>query len=80
MEIRIRGLDLFEALEEISYRLEECQIKGIPEISIINGYRKGQVLKNYIQSGVFLKEMKRGGFRLKRIESSNPGVSSFTFN
>ena len=80
MEIRIRGLDLFEALEENSYRLEECQIKGKPEISIINGNRKGQVLKNYIQSWVFLKEMKREGFRLKRIESSNPGVSSFTFN
>jgi len=80
MEIRIRGLELWEALEEISYRLEECQIKGIQEISIIHGYRKGQVLKNYIQSEGFLKEMKREGFRLKRIESSNPGVSNFIFN
>ncbi|KKL91293.1 hypothetical protein LCGC14_1896160 [marine sediment metagenome] len=41
MEIRIRGLELWEALEEISYRLEECQIKGVQEISIIHGYRKG---------------------------------------
>ena len=80
MEIKIRGLELWEALEEISYCLEECQIKGIQEISIIHGYRKGQVLKNYIQSEGFLKEMKREGFRLKRIESSNPGVSNFIFN
>ena len=46
MEIKIRGLELWEALEEISYHLEECQTKRIQEISIIHGYRNLKFNKN----------------------------------
>lgn len=77
MEVDIHGFELWEAIEEIIYYLEECKVREIQEISIIHGYHSGQVLKNYIQSEGFLKEIAREGFRLKMKESSNIGVSCF---
>jgi DNA-nicking Smr family endonuclease len=77
MEIDLHGMELWEALEEILYHLEECQAKGIHELSIIHGYHGGGILKNHIQSDKFIKEMKREGYQLQRKESSNPGVSCF---
>ena len=66
-----------DALDEISYLLKDCDTRGIREISIIHGFHGGQVLKGYIQSEGFLKEMAKEGFRLKRKESGNQGVSCF---
>jgi len=77
VEVDIHGFELWEAIEEIIYYLEEYKVRGIQEISIIHGYHSGQVLKNYIQSESFLKEIAREGFRLKMKESSNIGVSCF---
>ena len=77
MEINLHGFELWEAIDEIIYKLEEYQAKGIREITLIHGYHKGQVLKNYIQSERFLIEMSKEGFKLKRIENPNAGVSSF---
>ncbi len=77
MEIDLHGLELWDALEEILHHLEECRVKGIQEISIIHGYHGGRILKNYIQTDGFIKEMKREGYQLKRKESSNLGVSCF---
>ena len=72
MEIDMHGFELWEALEEIVFYLEECKAKDIKEISIIHGFHGGKVLKNYIQSEGFLKEMAREGFQLERKENSNP--------
>jgi len=76
MELVLHSYELWVALEEILYHLEECQAKGIREISIIHGYH-GKVIKRYIQSEGFIKEMARDGFQLERKSSSNPGVSCF---
>lgn len=54
MEIDLHGLELWEVLEEIVYKLEECKTRGIREITLIHGFHRGQVLKNYIQSEGFL--------------------------
>ena len=77
MEIDLHGLELWEALEEIVYKLEECQEKGIQEITLIHGFHKGQVLKNYIRSEGFLKDMAKDGFKLKNKDNPNSGISSF---
>ena len=52
-------------------------MKGIREITLIHGFHKGQVLKNYIQSEGFLKEMAKEGFELMRKDTTNRGTSSF---
>ena len=77
MEIDLHGLELLEALDEIAYKLEECQMKGIREITLIHGFHKGQVLKNYIRSEGFLKEMAKEGFKLKKNINPNSGTSRF---
>ncbi len=77
MEIDLHGLELWEALEEIVYKLEECQTKSIREITLIHGFHRGKVLKNYIQSEGFLKEIVKEGFKLKKKNNPNSGASSF---
>jgi len=77
MEIDLHAFELWDAIEEVVYKLEDCKIKGVQEISIIHGYKSGHVLKNYFQSDGFLIEMAREGFKLKRKQSSNPGFSVF---
>ena len=77
MEIDLHGLELWEALEEIVYKLEECKTRGIQEITLIHGFHRGKVLKNYIQSKGFLKEMEKEGFKLKKKNNPNSGASNF---
>ncbi len=77
MEIDVHGMYLEEAIEEIIYCLDECNLKGINRISIIHGHKHGSVIKSYIQSEGFLKEIEREGYILKQEESSNPGISIF---
>ena len=57
--------------------LEECKINGDGEITIIHGYKHGQVLKNYFRSNKFLVEMAREGFQLKMKAISDSAISSF---
>ena len=77
MEINLHGFTLNDALDEICYRLEECQASGHQEITLIHGHRHRAVIKEYIRSEGFIREMQRNGFRLKRKKTSNPGVSHF---
>lgn len=77
MEIDLHGLELWAAIEEVLYHLEECHAKGVREISIIHGFHGGQILKNYFQSDGFLSEMARNGFKLLRKESPYQGMSCF---
>ena len=78
MEINLHGFTLADALDEICYRLEECHASGEQEISLVHGHRHGAVIKDYIRSEGFLREMRRNGFELKRKRTSNPGISHFT--
>jgi len=66
-----------DALDEIVYFLDDCSAKGIKEISIVHGFHGGQVLKSYIQSEGFLKEMAKQGFKLQRKKSNNSRESCF---
>jgi len=77
MKIDLHRYELWEALDEIVLVLEECKIKGDSILELIHGFKQGQVLKNYIQSEGFIKEMAREGFNLTRSQTSNPGVSIF---
>ncbi|MBD3200657.1 MAG: hypothetical protein GF316_11625 [Candidatus Lokiarchaeota archaeon] len=77
MELDIHGMTLLEAIDEIVYSLEECRTKGDNEMNIIHGFRHGKVLKDYVQSKGFIKEMKKAGFTLIRKESQNQGQSLF---
>ena len=77
MEIDIHGMRLWEAIDEIIYRLEECRTQEVKTITIIHGYRHGRVLKDYIQSRGFIREMKREGFHLKKQRSRWQGATTF---
>jgi len=65
MKIDLHGLSLWEAKEELIYKFLEAKGRGIHKITIIHGYKKGEVLKNYIRSKNFLKEMDKEGFKIK---------------
>jgi len=77
LEINVHGHELWGAIDEILSALEECKINGNGEINIIQGYKHGQVLKNYFRSNKFLVEMAHEGFRLKMKDISDPAISSF---
>ncbi len=77
MKKDLHGYELWEALDEITLVLEECKLNGDSQLELVHGFRQGQVLKNYIQSEGFIKEMAREGFKLIRKQSPNPGVSIF---
>ncbi|TXT57122.1 MAG: hypothetical protein BAJALOKI1v1_1870001 [Promethearchaeota archaeon] len=77
MEIDIHRMDLWEAIDEIIYLLEECQIHKERTITIIHGYRHGKILKDYIHSEGFIREMKKAGFSLKKKTIRNQGATTF---
>lgn len=77
LELDLHGMELYEALEEIAFCLEECKVSGTTEITLVHGYHGDAVLKNYIQSAGFLKEMQKEGHTLRNIGSPNPGCTTF---
>ena len=77
MEIDLHGFELWDAIDEILYKLEECKIKGERELLLVHGYKSGQVLKNYLRSKRFLTEMAQEGYNLKMKEILNSGMTSF---
>ncbi len=77
MEIDVHGMFLEDAIEEIIYCLRECKLNGIRRISIIHGYKHGKIIKKYLRSKGFVKEIQREGFNLKQEISTNPGITNF---
>ena len=77
MEIDVHGYKLWDAIEEIIFSLEEARSKSISEIKIIHGYKHGKVIKDYIRSEGFIKELEHQGFKLRLVQIDNPGTSSF---
>ncbi len=67
LEVDLHGFELWEALEEIVYKLEECKTRGIREIVLVHGFHRGQILKNYIQS----ESAKKWLFILHNVKESN---------
>ena len=78
LEIDVHGHELWGAIDEVISCLEECKLNGDGKITIIHGYKHGQVLRNYFRSNKFLVETKREGFQLKMINNSDPAITSFT--
>lgn len=68
---------LFEAVEEIIDRIKYCLSSADSKISLIHGYKHGKVLKSYIRSEKFLKDMMNEGFKLKELSNNNPGATMF---
>ena len=77
MEIDLHGMELHEAMLEISYALEECKTQDDHHLTIIHGYRGSGILKSYFKSRRFRRDVKREGFDLDFIKDKNPGSSSF---
>ncbi|MEJ2248933.1 MAG: Smr/MutS family protein [Candidatus Lokiarchaeota archaeon] len=77
MKCDLHGFNLKDAIEEIMESIELCHLLGDNYLLLIHGYRRGQVLKNYIRSKNFLDDMKEKGFNVKPSKFSNPGASQF---
>ena len=77
MKKDVHGCELIEAMDEISLALEECKLTGDSHLEIVHGYKHGQVLKTYFQSAKFISQMAREGFKLKRLHSPDPAISTF---
>jgi DNA-nicking Smr family endonuclease len=78
MEVDLHGLELSEAMVEIYQCLRECNKFHEDKITFVHGFHSGQVLKNYIRSPQFLQELQRNGFKLKKIDTHDPGKSIFS--
>ncbi len=77
MKVDLHGHELLDAKDEILLILEECVLNGDFLLELVHGYKQGQVLKNYIRSDRFIREMAREGYILARKQDKNPGVSIF---
>ena len=77
MQIDLHGLELSEAIVEVSYGLEDCKVNEDRLLEIIHGFNTGRVLKNYFNSQKFLKSVEREGFRLTKQKPPNPGTTLF---
>jgi dsDNA-specific endonuclease/ATPase MutS2 len=77
MEVDLHGFELADAVIEINYALKEISNNGEKVVKFIHGYHSGSILQGYIRSPKFLKQMKKNGYNLKRLKSSNQGTTSF---
>ena len=77
MKCDLHGYRLFEAIEEIIDRISYCLSSEVSKIFLIHGYKHGKVLKSYIRSENFLKDMMREGIKLKELSNNNPGATMF---
>ena len=57
MELNVHNHSLEEAVEAILYKFEECKECRDNSLKIIHGHKHGTVIKDYIRSGRFLREI-----------------------
>lgn len=78
MKSDLHGCELADAKLKLFEDLEECVLIGDPTIEIVHGFHQGKVLRNYIRSVVFIRDMQRAGFKLTReCMQKNPGATIF---
>ena len=77
MKINLHGFSLDDALDEISYKLEECREIGDFILEIIHGYKHGTKIKDYLMLDLFLKEFSHRGYYLSLRNISNKGTTIF---
>ncbi len=80
MEIDLHGMELQEAMLEISYALKECETQEDHYLTIVHGYRGSGILKSYFSSRRFRRDVKRDGYKLEYVKDKNPGSSKFIVN
>ncbi len=72
----MHGLTLFEAQEELFWKLEEIIITEDNILKVNHGFNRGQVIKNYLRSKNFTIDTVR--YRLKveiKIDPKNQGIT-----
>ena len=77
MEVNCHGMELVTAEAEVLLTLQECKLEEDTSLSIIHGFHSGEVLKRYFNSDQFLSKMRREGYRLTALRTSNPGTTNF---
>ena len=77
MVLNLHGFTLQDAIEEVLWKIEEFILKDIDCLSLIHGYRHGQVLKNYFRSQEFLRVAAQYGYQLRLIlNKRNEGITT----
>jgi len=72
----LHGLFLDESKKEIKQAFKKCQENGSDRVEIIHGHVHGQVLKNYIRSKKFIKDMHFRQFDVRIFDKSDPGATT----
>ena len=78
MKLNVHGLFLYDAIEEIMIKFDECIEVGDFSLEIIHGHKHGTIIKDYIRSNEFLKKATRNGYEIVNKNFSDNGVTIFT--
>ena len=79
-ELDLHGLYVKDALIKVKEKLKECQTNNNKGIKIIHGYHRGQALRDYFRSQLFIKEMKKVGLYVRIVRTSLEGETSIIFS
>jgi DNA-nicking Smr family endonuclease len=75
MKIDLHGLTLDEAIIELRLGVVESLQMDDLVIEIVHGYHGGQVLKTYLHSSQFERDMRKEGITISRLKKgSTPGA------
>ncbi len=77
VKIDVHGLFLKDAIEEILIKFDECIELGNYSIEIIHGHKHGTVIRNYIRSEGFIKDVIRRGHKIVSKNFSDKGATIF---
>jgi Smr domain len=77
MKIDLHGKTKEEAMYLIFQELRRSWSTNDATIEIVHGHKHGTVLKNYIESSIFIQDCDDEGLYLNRVTDNNPGSSKF---
>jgi len=77
MKLNVHKLYLNDALDEIMIKFDECRKLGDNTLEIIHGYKHGTIIKDYIRSDGFIKDVARNGHEIESKNFSDKGVTVF---
>lgn len=73
MKIDVHNFSVEDAIDEILYKLDECQYLEVSKIEIIHGYRHGTKIRDFVRSSKFDKKISRLGYQIMQKNQSNQG-------
>ncbi len=77
MKLNVHRLYLKDALDEIIIKFDECKELGDNTLEIIHGYKHGTIIKDYVRSDGFIKDVARNGHEIASKNFSDKGVTIF---